>query len=41
MNKLKTITKILRKYGENEVNLLSEDARKIVALEILEAIDDE
>ena len=41
MNKLKEITKILREHAKDKTNLSSEDARKIVALEILEAIDDE
>ena len=40
MNKLKEITKILRKHAKDKTNLSSEDSRKIVALEILEALND-
>ena len=40
MNKLKEITKILHKHAKDKTNLSSEDSRKVIALEILEVIDD-
>jgi len=41
MSKLKEITKILREHAKDKTNLSSEDSRKVIALEILEVIDDE
>jgi len=41
MNKLEAIKKVLRKHGKEQTNLQSEDSRKIVAIEIMEAINDD
>jgi len=40
MNKLKEITKILQEHAKDKTNLSSEDSRKVIAIEILESLND-